>query len=74
NLPRPRGGELSSRGSSGVLDLLPTPPERKSKLSEDMEKAAREDCRKAYGEALGLLAVVPLALDAAKSNNKGCRW
>lgn len=65
---------MSSRGSSGVLDLLPTPPERKSKLSEDMEKAAREDCRKAYGEALGLLAVVPLALDAAKSNNKGCRW
>ncbi|MCV2356713.1 hypothetical protein LNV09_21445 [Paucibacter sp. B2R-40] len=73
NLPRPRGGELSSRGSSGVLQLLPAPPERKSKLSEDMEKAAKEDCRKAYGESLGLLAVVPLALDAAKSN-KGCRW
>jgi hypothetical protein len=71
-LPRPRGGELSSRGSSGVLQLLPAPPERKSKLSEDLEKAAKEDCRKAYGEA-GLLAVVPLVLDAAKSN-KGCRW
>ncbi|MDC8772654.1 hypothetical protein [Roseateles albus] len=73
NLPRPRGGELSSRGSSGVLQLLPTPPEQKSKLTQDMEKAAREDCRKAYGEQLGLLAVVPLALDAAKGN-KGCRW
>ena len=73
NLPRARGGELSSRGSSGVLDLLPAPPDRKSKLSEDMEKAAKEDCRKAYGEQLGLLAVVPLVLDAAKSS-KGCRW
>lgn len=73
NLNLPRGGELSSRGSSGVLQLLPAPPERKSKLSEDMEKAAKEDCRKAYGEKVGLLAVVPLALDAARSN-KGCRW
>jgi hypothetical protein len=73
NLNLPRGGELSSRGSSGVLQLLPTPPERKSKLSEDMEKAAKEDCRKAYGEQLGLLAVVPLVLDAARAN-KGCRW
>ncbi|MCV2367486.1 hypothetical protein [Roseateles oligotrophus] len=73
NLPRPRGGELSSRGSSGVLQLLPAPPERKSKLTEDLEKAAKDDCRKAYGEKLGLLAVVPLALDAAQAN-KGCRW
>lgn len=73
NLNLPRGGELSSRGSSGVLQLLPTPPERKSKLSEDMEKAAKEDCRKAYGEKVGLLAVVPLVLDAARTN-KGCRW
>lgn len=73
NLNLPRGGELSSRGSSGVLQLLPAPPERKSKLSEDMEKAAKEDCRKAYGEQLGLLAVVPLVLDAARAN-KGCRW
>lgn len=73
NLNLPRGGELSSRGSSGVLQLLPAPPERKSKLSEDLEKAAKEDCRKAYGEKVGLLAVVPLVLDAARSN-KGCRW
>ncbi len=74
NLPRPQGGELARRGSSGVLQLMPAPPELKSKLSQDMEKAARDDCRKAYGESLGLLAVVPLALDAARSNNKGCRW
>ncbi|RQO62546.1 hypothetical protein DBR47_04805 [Paucibacter sp. KBW04] len=69
--PRPRGGELSGRGSRGVLDLLPTPPERKSKLSQEMENAAKQDCRKAYGEA-GLLAVVPLAVDALR--DKGCRW
>jgi len=37
-----------------------------------MEKSARDDCRKAYGQQLGLLAVVPLAADAAK--NKGCKW
>lgn len=69
--PRPRGGELSGRGSRGVLELLPTPPERKSKLSQEMENAAKQDCRKAYAEG-GLLAAVPLAVDALR--DKGCRW
>lgn len=68
---RPRGGELSGRGSRGALDLLPTPPEQKSKLAQDLEKAGKQDCRQAYGGA-GLLAVVPLALDAVR--DKGCRW
>lgn len=67
----PRGGELSSRGSRGVLQLLPVPPEHKSKLSQEMEKAGKADCRKAYG-GIGLLAVLPLALDAAR--DKGCQW
>ncbi|MBB4845345.1 hypothetical protein HNP55_003892 [Paucibacter oligotrophus] len=69
--PRPRGGELSGRGSRGVLDLMPTPPERKSKLSQEMENAAKQDCRKAYAEG-GLLAALPLAADALR--DKGCRW
>jgi len=73
DLPRQqRGGELARRNSSSMLQLLPQPPEVKSKLSEGMEKSARDDCRKAYGQQLGLLAVVPLAADAAK--NKGCKW
>ncbi len=74
NLSLPRGGELSAQGSRGVLPLMPLPPERKSKLSESLEEAKRADCRKAYGESLGLLAVVPLAVDAVRGGTKGCQW
>jgi hypothetical protein len=70
-LPRPRGGEISSRGSMGVLSLLPRPPETKSKLTEGIEKAAKPDCKDAYA-GLGLLAAVPLAADALRG--KGCKW
>jgi hypothetical protein len=73
NLPRDmRGGALPSRSSSGLLNMVPPPPERKSKLEESMDAAAKKDCRKAYGEQMGLLAVIPLALDAARKN--GCKW
>lgn len=68
---RPRGGEISRQGSAGVLQLLAHPPERKSKLSESLENAAKKDCREAYSGA-GVLAAVPLLLDAAR--DKGCRW
>ena len=51
--------------------MMPHPPEKKSKLAEDIEAAAKADCRKAYSGA-GLLAAVPLLLDAAR--DKGCRW
>ncbi|MEJ6001247.1 hypothetical protein [Paucibacter soli] len=68
---RPRGGEISRQGSRGVLELLAHPPERKSKLSESLENAAKKDCREAYSGA-GVLAAVPLLLDAAR--DKGCRW
>jgi hypothetical protein len=71
NLQLPRGGELSSQGSRGVFQLMPRPPETKSKLGEEMQNAAKADCRKAYSE-LGLLAAAPLAADAIKG--KGCRW
>jgi hypothetical protein len=42
------------------------------KLGRDIEKAARSDCRSAYSGA-GLLAVVPLAIDAARKDG-GCKW
>lgn len=71
-LPRSAGGELSRQGSRGVLNLLPPPPERKSKLAEAIEKTAKKDCREAYA-GMGILAVVPLAIDAAK-NKDNCRW
>ena len=70
-LVRPRGGAISAQGGSGLLQMLPHPPEAKSKLAEDIEKAAKADCRKAYS-GMGLLAVVPLAVDAVR--DKGCRW
>jgi hypothetical protein len=71
NLPLPRGGPLSRRGSPGALPLLPHPPEVKSKLAQEMDKATSSDCRKAYSE-MGVLAAVPLAADALR--DKGCRW
>jgi Meckel syndrome type 1 protein len=70
-LARPRGGELSRHGTPGVLPLLPRPPELADKLARDIEKAAKADCRKAHS-GLGLLAVVPLAVDAARKD--GCKW
>ena len=72
DLPRTRGGELSRQSSLGVLSLLPRPPELPDKLAREINKAAKPDCREAYGGA-GLLAVVPLALDALRSQG-GCKW
>ena len=70
-LPRQRGGAWSGQAGRGLLPLLLPPPERKSKLTEGIEKAARPDCRAAHSDK-GLLAVVPLVGDAVK--DKGCRW
>lgn len=71
-LVRPRGGELSRGGSSGVLRVMPRPPEPpKTKLAEELEKAQKPDCRHAYGN-MGLAAVAPLARDAL--TGQGCRW
>lgn len=70
NLSLPRG-DMTARRSTGVIDLIPPPPERKSKLEQSVEDAVNKDCRKAYSNA-GLLAVVPLAIDAARG--KGCKW
>ena len=74
DLPRTRGGETARESSRGVLQLLPHPPERKSKLAEDIAKAAKKDCKDAYG-GMGILAAIPLALDAVKSHSAtGCKW
>jgi hypothetical protein len=70
-LPRARGSELSSRTTPGLLPLLPRPPERPSKLANDIDKAGKADCRTAY-TGMGLLAAVPLAANAATGS--GCRW
>lgn len=70
NLSLPRG-DMTARRSPGLVELLPAPPERKSKLEQAVEDATNKDCRKAYGGA-GLLAVVPLAVDAVRG--KGCKW
>ena len=58
-------------GSSGVLNFVPPPPERKDSLADGIAKAAKPDCRTAYA-GMGLLAVVPLV--ASTVGNGGCRW
>ena len=72
---RKRAAEIAREGSgtSGVLNLVPPPPplERKDTLAEGIAKAAKPDCRTAYG-GMGLLAVVPLV--ASTVGNGGCRW
>lgn len=71
NLSLPRGGDIAARRGPGLIDLLPQPPERKSKLEQAIEDTTNKDCRKAYANA-GILAALPLALDAARG--KGCKW
>jgi len=69
-LPRARG-PLPSPVSPRALNLVPAPPERKSALSDGIEKAAKPDCRKAYS-GMGPLAALPLVVDALRDG--GCRW
>jgi len=71
---RRRAREITSESSHsrGIVSLVPPPPaERKSKLGEDIEKAAKPDCRTAYA-GLGLLAIVPLV--GSTIGNGGCNW
>lgn len=69
-LPAARAA-LPGLATPRLLNLVPPPPERKSALSEGIEKSARPDCRQAYS-SMGALAAVPLALDALRGS--GCRW
>ncbi len=71
NLNLPRGGETSRGASHGLLQMLPRPPERPSRLADEVAKAAKKDCRQAYS-GMGLLAVVPLVAGAVKGD--GCNW
>src|SRR6185436_296533 len=71
---RQRAREIANEGSGsrGILPLqVPLPPERKSKLSEQLEKAIKPDCRNAYAD-MGLLAVPALVAGAVAY--VGCRW
>ena len=72
---RQRAREIASEGSGyrGVVPLAvpPPPADRKTKLSEAIEKALKPDCRDAYA-SMGLLAVP--ALVASAIGNGGCRW
>jgi hypothetical protein len=70
-LARPRGGELARGGATGVLQLLPRPPELPNKLAKDIEKTAKPNCKDAYAGG-GLLAIVPLVLDTVRQ--EGCKW
>lgn len=70
NLSLPRG-DMTARRGTGAIDLIPPPPERKSKLEQSIEESANKDCRKAYS-GVGILAVVPLAIDSVRG--KGCKW
>lgn len=65
-------GRPAAAGTRGALNLMPPPPERRSKLAEDMEKAGKPDCRSAHADK-GLLGVVPLA-QAALGKDGDCRW
>ena len=70
SLPR-TGGPLARQGVKGMLDVLPVPPDKKTRLEQEVDAAKRADCRRAYEQA-GILAVVPLVLDTARG--KGCTW
>ena len=56
-----------------MLFRSPRPAEVEDELAESIRKAGREDCTKAYRGA-GLLAVVPIAIDTVRPDNKGCKW
>lgn len=71
NLSLPRAGEVSVRTSRGLLEVLPVPPERKSKVGESIDAAARTDCRDAHRDA-GLVGGIAVAADTLRG--KGCRW
>jgi hypothetical protein len=70
---RQRAREIATErtGSPGILSVVPIPPDRRSRLAEEIEKAVKPDCRTAYAN-LGLLAVPALVAGAVA--DAGCRW
>jgi len=71
DLPISQRGPVAGSRSRALLEIAPNPPELKTRLQKEMEKALREDCRKAYAEN-GLLALGAIALDALRA--KGCKF
>ena len=70
-LDLPTNGPMSPRRAVGLLPLLKPPADKEGKLEKDIDKAKRADCRDAHSES-GLLAVVPIAIDAI--SGKGCKF
>ena len=70
NLPS-RGPLASSGGGSGILPLVPKPPDTKSALEKAIKKGEKADCRNAYAGA-GILAPAAAIIDAA--TGKGCTF
>jgi len=72
NLNLPSRGPMASRGDgSGILPVMPKPPDTKTAMEKAVKQGERADCRDAHAGD-GLLAAVPLAADAVR--DKGCKW
>jgi len=74
NLSLPSRGPLARAGSgSGMLAVVPNPPETEDAMKKAIKKGDRPDCRKAYSESqMGLLAALPIAIDTLR--DKGCKF
>ena len=73
NLPLARGPMASSGSGSGILPVVPKPPDTKTTMEKAVKQGERPDCRKVYSESeLKALAIVPLAIQSA--SDKGCKW
>ncbi|XHS77441.1 hypothetical protein ACFJGW_17200 [Burkholderiaceae bacterium UC74_6] len=73
NLNLPQRGPLVRGGSgSGMLAVVPTPPDtKKNAMEKAVKKAEKADCRNAYAGA-GILAPAAAVIDAA--TGKGCTF
>ena len=71
DLRLPVNGPISRQGSNSMLELMPHPPDSKTKLEKSLQDTARGDCRDEHAGA-GLLGAVPVAVDTIRG--KGCKW
>jgi hypothetical protein len=71
-LPRAAGAAAARPPPPGAALRLELPPQdARSRLSRDVEKSGRADCRTAHADK-GLLAAAALAADALRRD--GCKW
>ena len=62
------------RNRSGIKSLQENRPAdltMEDRLGQNIARATRKDCKRAYGGA-GLLAIIPLAVDLFRDD--GCKW